>query len=672
MKKGIALLLSGILTMPSIVFATENSKSTKLQNVIEEVKDKIEVPSDLTEFNYHLEDEVYQFYWNDETGSESMNVQVEEDGEVLYYHHYKNIERATLAKISYEVAQKNARAFLKQVAPEYEGQLVLKEVSAPTKDYVYRLEYQLEQDGIKVIGKKAYVEVHKQTGEVMKFSGLNYDEKATYDGKSSNLTLEEAEARYLEEIGVKLAYQTRYDYEKKEDIGFLAYEIDNTTSKGISAVTGEVLELYQDENKQVKYEGKEELSVNSSVGSSADRGGLTPSEQKAVDESEGLLSAEELKTRWQSDFKILEKMTIKNSNLYQTEDIYIREIICELTDVQMEKRIQATLRVNAVTGELLAYEYNPIQQGEKQYPSWTQKEGDAFLKKVVAESIQQVSFENMNLPEGQGTRQSFYYQRQVNGLPVAKEGIYFTYDLSVGEVTSYYKNWSKASFKKPEGVLEPAQIMKKVGLELVYMQVDQNQYELAYNHESSYGLLDAWTGVGRNYYGEEKVDEVQGVYTDIKGHPQEEVITKLFNSGIYLNTKALNPDEAITQQELLTLLVRGLKWGSISEENIYEEAYKLGILEEQDKKPSQMISKEEGIRYLVGATPYKKVASLNEIYQYPYKDEEVSENCKGSIAIAYGFGWLEKGDYFKPKDHLTKAEAMVYIYHLLEEGGQDI
>lgn len=150
------------------------------------------------------------------------------------------------------------------------------------------------------------------------------------------------------------------------------------------------------------------------------------------------------------------------------------------------------------------------------------------------------------------------------------------------------------------------------------------------------------------------------------------MITKLFNSGIYLNTKALNPDEAITQQELLTLLVRGLKWGSISEENIYEEAYKLGILEEQDKKPSQMISKEEGIRYLVGATPYKKVASLNEIYQYPYKDEEVSENCKGSIAIAYGFGWLEKGDYFKPKDHLTKAEAMVYIYHLLEEGGQDI
>ncbi len=670
MKKGVALLLSGVLAIPSIVLGVENSKIMKLQNVIEEVKSKIEIPNELIEFSYHLEDEMYQLYWKDETGSESMNVRAEEDGDVLYYHHYKNIERATLAKISYEVAKKNARTFLKQVAPEYEGQLVLKEVSAPTKDYVYRLDYQLEKDGIKVFGKKAYVEVHKQTGEVIKFSGLNYDEKATYHSKSSQLTLEEAEARYLEEIGVKLGYQTRYDYEKKDDISFLAYEIDHTASKGISALTGEVLELYHDEDKQVKYEN--ELSVNSSAESSADEGGLTPSEQKAVDESEGLLSANALKKRWQSDFKILEKMTIKSSNLYQTEDMYIREIICERMDEQIEKRIQATLRVNAVTGELLAYEYTPIQQGEKQYPSWTQKEGDAFLKKVAAKSIQQVSFESMNLPEDEGTLQSFYYQRQENGLPVTKEGIYFTYDLSVGEVTSYYKNWSKASFKKPEGVLTPSQIMKKVGLELVYMQVGQNQYELAYNHETSYGLLDAWTGVGMNYYGEEKVEEVQGVYADIKGHPQEEIITKLFHSGIYLNTKVLNPDEAITQQELLTLLVRGLKWGSISEENIYEEAYKLGLLEEQEKKPNQMITKEEGIRYLTWATPYKKVAGLTEIYQYPYKDEEVSENCKGAIAIAYGLGWLEKSDYFKPKDHLTKAEAMVYLYHLLEESGQDI
>lgn len=663
-KKGLAIVLSAILVTSQVILGAELSEGTKLQSVIESVKKKIVIPSDLTEFNYNIAGNKYQFDWYDEARNESINIEAKEDAQVLNYQHYKNEEKSMLAQTDYEMAKQEARTFLRKVAPEYEKNLVLKQKYTPSKDDTYHLTYLFQQEGIKVFGKEAYVEVDKKTGEVTGFSGIDYDEHARYEKPQALLTLEDAQTHYLAQIGMDLSYQTYNSYEEKDTLSFLTYKVSNGAQKGISASTGEVLEPYDEVEDSQKPIGNEEVAQDSSTESSAGTTGLTPSEQKAVDESEDFLSAEELKSKWEMSFGGLESMNIAYSNLYQSKTGYLREIVCHKKSETNEQE-EARLCVDAVTGELVSYRYIPVSIGTKKYKEWTTEQAHAFLVEVAPDKANQVAFKMVNVLEAEETQQFFVYERQANGLPVSGDGIYLVYDTARGQVTRYDTRWSETSFKKPEGILSQEEVVKYIGLELVYMETDKNHYELAYNHDTFFMQLDAWTGKVVDYDGEEKIETVQGLYTDIKGHPQAAIITKLFNSGIYLNKAELKPDQAVTQQELLALLVRSKRWGEIREDRIYEEAYRLGLLEEKDKTPNQGVTKEEGMSYLIKLAGYEKVANLGGIYQYPYEDKDVSDSKKGSIAIAYGFGWLEKTDYFRPKDELTRAEAMVYLYREL-------
>lgn len=664
-RKWMALLLGALLMVPQISFGNPLSESSILQDVIESVKKKIIVSDQLSEFSYYLSDKTYQLSWNDEKGSESINMRVEADGDILYYYHYQDKNHNILAKVDYEEAKKNAETFLKQVVPDYEKFLVLQEASAPSKDTTYTFSYNLVQDGIKVLGEKVLVNVDKQTGTVVGFNGISYDKGRTYIGKEPKVSLEEAEALYLEKIGLKLAYQTWYDYQKKEQNSFLAYEIENSDYKGINASTGEMTELIQDKEE---YFGDKETTAESSNDMGAANSGessLTPSEQKAVEETKNVLSAEALKAKWEPYFSVLSTMEITSSRLYQGDKTYFRNIICR-KNIGADNEEYASLYVDAITGELWSYDYNAVNQKEDMGTSWTQKESDAFIQKIAPDTFTHIVFDEVSVPKYDKNQQYFTYSRLENNIPVAGDGMTLTYNKELGAVTSYHKNLTDTTFKKPQGILTEQEVVKSIGLELVYMETADQHYELAYNHETGTMLLDAFSGKAVSRYGDEKKEDVQGIYTDIKGHPQEVVITKLFNSGIYLNQSTLNPDSPITQKELLSLLIKAKRWSIASEENLYEEACKLGIIEESEKNPTKKMIREDAIAYLINLTDFKKVATLSEIYNYPFKDKSVSESRKGAIAIAYGLGLLEKEDYFKPKETLTKAEAMVYLYRLIE------
>lgn len=664
-RKWMALLLGALLMVPQISFGNPLSESSILQDVIESVKKKIIVSDQLSEFSYYLSDKTYQLSWNDEKGSESINMRVEADGDILYYYHYQDKNHNILAKVDYEEAKKNAETFLKQVVPDYEKFLVLQEASAPSKDTTYTFSYNLVQDGIKVLGEKVLVNVDKQTGTVVGFNGISYDKGRTYIGKEPKVSLEEAEALYLEKIGLKLAYQTWYDYQKKEQNSFLAYEIENSDYKGINASTGEMTELIQDKEE---YFGDKETTAESSNDTGAANSGessLTPSEQKAIEETKNVLSAEALKAKWEPYFSVLSTMEITSSRLYQGDKTYFRNIICR-KNIGADNEEYASLYVDAITGELWSYDYNAVNQKEDMGTSWTQKESDAFIQKIAPDTFTHIVFDEVSVPKYDKNQQYFTYSRLENNIPVAGDGMTLTYNKELGAVTSYHKNLTDTTFKKPQGILTEQEVVKSIGLELVYMETADQHYELAYNHETGTMLLDAFSGKAVSRYGDEKKEDVQGIYTDIKGHPQEVVITKLFNSGIYLNQSTLNPDSPITQKELLSLLIKAKRWSIASEENLYEEACKLGIIEESEKNPTKKMIREDAIAYLINLTDFKKVATLSEIYNYPFKDKSVSESKKGAIAIAYGLGLLEKEDYFKPKETLTKAEAMVYLYRLIE------
>ena len=669
-RKFIALLLGALLAMPQVSFGAELNESSILQGVIESVKKKISVPEKLSEFNYHLSDETYQLNWNDEKGNEAINMRVEVDGDILSYYYYDGKNYSILAKVDDEEAKKNAEAFLKQVAPEYAKLLVFQGVSAPSKENTYTFRYDLVENGIKVLGETVLVRVDKQTGTVVEFNGISYDTGRTYVGKEAKISLAEAEALYLEKIGIKLAYQTWYDYLKKEKNSFLAYMVNNPEHKGIHASTGAVTEPMQDEKQ---YFGNKESLEESSDAASANSSGanLTPSEQKAVDETKNVLSAEVLKAKWEPYFNILSTMEITSNRLYKGDKTYFRNIISKKkSDSENEETV--SLYVDAMTGELWSYNYNPVDEKKDMGASWTEKEANALIQKLAPEVFNEIKFEEVDVPEYDKSQQHFSYSRLVNNIPVANDGIYFTYHKGFGIITSYHKKWTDTTFKSPQGILTEQEIVKNIGLELVYMKTAEQHYELVYNHETNTMLLDAFSGKEVTYSGEEKEEEVQGIYTDIKGHPQEAIIRKLFNSGIYLNESTLNPDSPITQKEMLTLLLQTKRHSVLSEEKLYEQAYELGLIDESEKNPTKKVIREDGIFYLINLTDFNKVATLSEIFKYPFKDENVSEGRKGAIAIAYGLGLLDKKDYFKPKETMTKAEAMVSIYRLIENNYDDL
>lgn len=664
-RKFIALLLGALLVMPQAAWGAELSESSILQEVIESAKKKINISDQLSEFSYAIVGDNYQLNWRDEVGNESMSVSVETDGDILYYYYYEDKQYTILAKIDYEKAKASAEAFLKQVVPEYDKYLVLKEASAPSKDNAYTFSYDLMKDGIKVLGETVSVSVDKQTGKVVSFSGISYEENRTYSSKEPKVSLEEAEALYLDQIGIDLIYQTWYDYEKDQQNSFLAYDIDNPEYKGINASTGEIAVLMQDKDDEISVRNTSKAESQDMAANGSSDNSLTPSEQKAVDETKNVLSAEVLKAKWEPYFKVLGSMEMTSSRLYQGDKTYFREIICR-KNIGADNEERASLYVDAMTGELISYQYYAVDQKESVASDWTQKDADTLIQQIAPETFKRIVFNEMNVPKYDENEQNFSYNRLENGIRVAGNGIELTYNKGLGEVTSYHKNWVDTTFKKPQGILTEQEAVKNIGLELVYMRTVANHYELAYNHETSMMLLDAFSGKAVSYYGEEKKEEVQGIYTDIKGHPQEAIITKLFNSGIYLNESMLNPNSPITQKEMISLLVQARRWSGVSEEDLYKNAYELGIIDESEKNPTKKITREEAVSYLVNLTDFKKVAALSEIYNYPFKDEDVSEAQKGAIAIAYGLGWLDKEDYFKPKDTLSKAQAMVYIYRLVE------
>lgn len=664
-RKWIALLLGALLVVPQISLGNTLNESSLLQGIIESVKKRIIIPEQLSEFSYYLSDKTYQLSWNDEVGNESVNMKVEADGDILYYYHDENKNNSILAKVGYEEAKKNAEVFLKQVVPDYETFLVLQEASAPSKDTTYTFRYNLVQDGIKVFGEEVLVNVDKQTGTVVGFNGISYDKGRTYESEKPKVSLEEAEALYLEKIGLKLAYQTWYDYQKKEQNSFLAYEIKNSDYKGINAHTGEIAELVQD--KEAYFGDKETTAASSSDmgGANSGESSLTPSEQKSVEEAKNVLSAKELKAKWETYFSVLSTMEMTSSRLYQGDQTYFRSIIYR-KNIGADNEEYASLYVDAITGELWSYDYNVVDQKEGMGTSWMQKESDAFIQKIAPDTFNHIVFDEVSVSKYDKNQQYFTYSRLENNIPVAGDGMTLTYNKELGLVTSYHKNWTDTTFKKPQGILTEQEVVKNIGLELVYMKTADQHYELAYTHETDTMLLDAFSGKAVSRYGDEKKEDVQSIYTDIKGHPQEAVITKLFNSGIYLNQSTLNPDSPITQKELLSLLIQARRWSGASEADLYEEACEQGVIEASEKNPAKKMIREDAIAYLINLTDFKKVATLSEIYNYPYKDESVSESRKGAIAIAYGLGLLDREDYFKPKETLTKAEAMVYLYRLIE------
>ena len=78
------------------------------------------------------------------------------------------------------------------------------------------------------------------------------------------------------------------------------------------------------------------------------------------------------------------------------------------------------------------------------------------------------------------------------------------------------------------------------------------------------------------------------------------------------------------------------------------------------------VTREEAIKYIIRAFGQEPLDNIGDIYKLEFDDvDKISTNLRGHIAIAKGLGIISEGRNFRPKDNLTREEAAVLIYNIL-------
>lgn len=229
--------------------------------------------------------------------------------------------------------------------------------------------------------------------------------------------------------------------------------------------------------------------------------------------------------------------------------------------------------------------------------------------------------------------------------------------------------------------------LDKIGLQLQYittspvyeyipdMSTQKPEVKLVYTRTPGKIVnIDPITGELLGYDGKPIKAQDKASYTDIKGNYAENAIKILAEYDISLPGSKFLPDQPIKQKEFLYLLSRSMNYymdydlnDPKSVESMYNYLAPSGIIREEEISPDSTIQRQDAVKYIIRALKYDKVADIKGIYTIPFKDaDKVNSELKGYVAIAYGLNIVKGSNgYFKPKDELTRAQAIMIIYNYL-------
>lgn len=191
-------------------------------------------------------------------------------------------------------------------------------------------------------------------------------------------------------------------------------------------------------------------------------------------------------------------------------------------------------------------------------------------------------------------------------------------------------------------------------------------------------VLDAYTGNVLDYNGKPYKDNKAPEYTDISGHFAEEQVKTLARFGIIsFSGPEYRPNEMIVQKDYLMILSNILDnyYGPVIKEDseqddineMYKQLIREGIIEEGEKSPESLVTREDAVKFIIRALKYREVAEIEGIFIVPFSDEEdIAPVLKGYVAIASGLKIVQgSGGKFYPKNNLTRGEAAVMVYNYL-------
>lgn len=691
MIKKISFILMFIMLftiIPHSTFAMQDYDK-QLEEVILRSKELFDIGDEYDKFTHsistHYGNTIFYLNWSDSNGElGSIDVSMTIDGTVISYGKwipYSNRERSKIPTISKEEGLKIAKDFIKRASPKYinnikyidrEGPL---NVNSDSHDYYFiRVE-----NGVPYYSNSIDIYIDNSTGEVRNYY-TNWDLRLFFTGKEDIITIEKAQDLYKEKISLDLIYRIKYEEDLRNP--YLIYGPLNT-NLGINAKDGDVINFYNDVIMKDKALGGAGDTIEAE---------LSPDEREAVEGITGLISQEEAEAigrdilELDSDYN-LESINLyrnwRNDNSYSWQMYFVKELDSNY--------YSASIRIDAKTEELFNfYKYNPIDPNkEAQYD----KDESLEIAKECIMNMNPDKFELIELNEDYNENEaerpkSYYFNfiRKVDNAYVQSDNIQITVDAVEGKIQEYWINWSNMDFPSQENVIPIDRaydiLFKDIGLELKY--INPNRYSPNTEEKKEailvYGLktdkpanIDANVGTILNNNGDPYKESVIISYKDIENSYAKEKINVLAQYGIALLGEEFKPKEKINQRDYLYLLAKAENpYFELNEskDNLYPYLINLGIVKEKEKAPEKIVTKEEGIKYIIRALKYDKVGDLNGIYKDIFKDtNDIEPDLKGYVAIACGLNIVEGSNgYLHPKAELKREDAANMIYNYVFNG----
>lgn len=721
MKSKIALILSFILiftlALPIQGFAAEMSK--ELENAIKVARTKFSIPDDY-KFSSSISTSGNKkvFYLNysskDTLNQSNINIAVDNNGMIVEYNKYTPydyIQTKKLPKLSRQDAKVKADAHINMIETGLLDELQYQESNQDSiMNTSYYFNYYRVVNGVPFYNDRVYVTVNRDTGELQNYS-RSWTDKIDFPSAANAITLKEAEAAYVKNLGLRLIYK----YTQKDDVltSYPVYvPVYNNGNYAVDAMTGERVRLYSNYYYGLYDEAEVTFSEEKAKVSAAAGGiQLNPEELEAVQEAANLISQEaaEKAARTAKFIDISDGHKLQNyylgTNWPDRKEYTWTLNFNKPADENNVYEDYISVSINAKTSEITSfYRGKPYTEGAKPKndKATAKAAADAFLKTYYPQYYKQMEYNELAddyqiYSEGAiPTNYNFSYSRLVNGIPFPDNGVNISYDNVNGIISNFNLNWYNIDFPAIDKVigLEAANesLFKKAGLGLEYKlqytgnadriytpeSMDNAKVQLVYALNPNKPLfIDANTGVLQNYDGIEYKEPEKIEYTDIKGHFAQKQIMVLADNGIYLEGKEFKPNEAITQLDFMKLLSKTLnyygpvisaKTTGAEVDELYVYLQREGIVKEGEKQPTKTVTREEAVKYIIRALKYDKVADISSIFNIHFGDKAaISKGLSGYVAIAAGLGIVNgDGVNFMPARNITRGESAVMIYNYLQ------
>lgn len=693
MKKVISITTIAIMLFTLILIPTKSSAeiNTELKSVINRTKNLFDIGDKYDNFNYSIHSDnsgvnTYTLNWNTLYMTENLSVTIDSTGNVLSYdttNHRSSLRK--IPSIQKSDAIKDAEKFIAKVSPYYSDKVTYydKEDRFSKGFPSYDLYFIREANDILFPSNYIEANVDGLTGEVTNYRVV-WSKNVSFANAKNLISGDQALDLFKNKLGIKLMYKIN-EVDKKPYLTY-SYPYYN---EGIDAVTGDVINYsYMDEplyDKQADATGGMPQS------------NITPEEQAAIEKSAKLIKYDDVLKEAREFFNLDDTYTVLESELmksYLNKDQYFWSIQLYKNS---EQSSSYSIEINALTGKVVGFSHYDGNYDKLTSLRYNQNAAlsiaNDYIKQHYADQyndLEKVDWNSYYTPYmvTNSNMPGYYYftfKRIVNGAYFQNDGFNVTVDAVTGKVACLDMQWYEGSIPDKGDVISIDKaydiFLKNNSFLLMYQPLNTAVYDTS-NSNINAGLMysivtgvlfdvDAHTGELLGISG----DSYNGTktYSDIKGIKQENAISQLCKSGIYLPGDKFNPNEPITQKDFLYLLSKSMsvpiyfsKIQYDNDDSIYDDLIQSGVVKDGEKSVNSNVTKLDAVKFIIRASNLSKAADLN-IYKLKYADiKSITPSLRGYVAIAGALNIVNGNDkYFYPNQKLTRADAAVLLYNYL-------